>query len=130
MQVTNGDHRRYVGSSDTEKEIAMKKLIAALALTAAVATPALAAGYRQEGAITPNPGYAYDETSHGTPYRAPTNEDYSARQMAYGSYAYAPGSYGYAPGWDTTRINSPAFAPDPDPSVRQQLQVQSDISDR
>jgi hypothetical protein len=101
----------------------MKKLIAALALTAADATPALAAGYRQEGAITPNPGYAYDETAHGTPYRAPTNEDYSARQMAYGSYAYAPG-------WDTTRINSPAVAPDPDPSVRQQLQVQSDISDR
>jgi hypothetical protein len=130
MQVTNGDHRRYVGSSTRRKEIAMKKLIAALALTAAVATPALAAGYRQEGAITPNPGYAYDETAQGKPYRAPTSEDYSARQMAYGSYAYAPGSYGYAPGWDTTRINSPAFAPDPDPSVRQQLQVQSDISDR
>jgi hypothetical protein len=106
----------------------MKKLIAALALTAVVATPALASGFRQEGAIAPDPGYAYNETSHGKPYRAPTSEGYVAaapsQRMAYQSYAYAPA------GWDTTKINSPAYAIDPDPSVRQQLQIQSDVTNR
>jgi hypothetical protein len=52
----------------------MKRIIAALmltALTAAVATPALAGGFRQGGAITPSPAFAYDRTAKGKSYRAP-----------------------------------------------------------
>lgn len=106
----------------------MKRTITALALAAVVVTPAMAAGFRQEGAKTPDPGFAYNETATSKAYRAPTSTGYGmmaapSQQMAYQSYAYAPAL-------DTTRINSPAFAIDPDPSVRQQLQIQSDLSDR
>ncbi|HVV78328.1 MAG TPA: hypothetical protein VHD59_01780 [Pseudolabrys sp.] len=73
----------------------MKKLIAALALTAAVATPALAGGFRQEGALTPSPGFAYDETAQGKPYRAPTNM--MSASAGYDAYAYAPDAAGSVP---------------------------------
>jgi opacity protein-like surface antigen len=93
----------------------MKKMIAALMLTAAVATPALAAGYRQGGAITPDPGYAYNETSHGKAYRAQQGDE---------AFAYAPG-VAASPSW-----NAPVYAMDPDPTVRLQLQNQPALFDR
>jgi hypothetical protein len=51
----------------------MKKTILALILSAAAATPALAGGFRQAGAITPSPAFAYNETAKAKPYRAPTS---------------------------------------------------------
>ncbi len=82
----------------------MKKTLAALLLTAAVATPAMAQTYMQSmtsrHAVQAQPG------------------------AGYGAYGYAP------PGWDSSELQSPVFARDPDPSVRQQLQIQSDITDR
>lgn len=84
----------------------MKKTIAALILTAAVATPAMAQTYVQSNGWS-SPGMVQAQPG-----------------MGYDAYAYAP------PGWDTTKINSPVFAMDPDPSVRQQLQIQSDVSNR
>lgn len=83
----------------------MKKMIAALILTAAAATPAMAQTYVQSNAMT-SPGVVQAQPN-----------------MAYDSSAYAPG-------WDTTKINSPVFAMDPDPSVRHQLQIQSDTFNR
>jgi hypothetical protein len=107
MQVTNGGRVRYVGWSDTTKgDRNMKKLIAALALTAAVATPAMAQTYVQSDAMT-------------SPHAVQAQPD-----VGYDAYAYAP------PGYDTTRINSPIFAMDPDPNVRLQLQKQSDMFNR
>jgi hypothetical protein len=50
----------------------MKKTIIALILSAAAATPAMA-GFRQAGAITPSPAFAYNETAKAKPYRAPTS---------------------------------------------------------
>ncbi len=84
----------------------MKTTIAALILTAAVATPTMAQTYVQSNAmpsdrvVQAQPGIGYD------------------------AYAYAP------LGYDTTRISSPLFAMDPDPAVRLQLQKQSDMFNR
>jgi hypothetical protein len=105
----------------------MNKLIAALALTAAVATPALASGFRQEGAITPAPGYAYNETSQGKPYRAPTSR--VAAASGYDAYAYEPtGSVpAVAP---VVWYNGSYAGADPDPDVRRQLQNQADVINR
>jgi hypothetical protein len=128
IRVTNDDRRRYVGWSDTTKgDRNMKKLIAALALTAAVATPALAGGFRQEGALTPSPGFAYDETAQGKPYRAPTNM--MSASAGYDAYAYAPDAAGSVPAgamappvWH----NGQYVGADPDPGVRTQLGIDSD----
>jgi hypothetical protein len=83
----------------------MKKLLASLILAAAVATPAMAQTYMQ---------------SMTSPHRTVQAQP----DIGYDAYAYAP------PGWDTTKINSPIYAMDPDPSVRHQLQIQSDLSNR
>lgn len=90
----------------------MKMTIAALMLTAAtIATPAMAQTY---------------DRSQGMSQR-PMVQSNSQSQMGMGSEAYA-----YAPrGWaNSSEIRSPALAMDPDPSVRTQLQIQSDITDR
>jgi hypothetical protein len=50
----------------------MKKTILALILSVAAATPAMAS-FRQAGAITPSPAFAYNETAKSKPYRAPTS---------------------------------------------------------
>ena len=64
----------------------MKKAILALILTAAAATPAMAGGFRQGGAITPSPAFAYNETAKGKPYRAPTSiATYGHRQHVAGN---------------------------------------------
>jgi hypothetical protein len=86
----------------------LKKTLAALMLTAAVATPAMAQTYVQSNGWASNRG----------------RQTQSQTGMGYDAYAYAPR------GWDSSDIQSPAFAMDPDPSVRHQLQIQSDISDR
>jgi hypothetical protein len=126
MQVTKGGHPRYVDWSDTTKgDRNMKKLIAALALTAAVATPALASGFRQEGAITPSPAYAYNETAQGKPYRAPTSM--VSPSAGYDAYAYAPDVTGSVPGSAPIVWASGRYAgADPDPNVRRQLLSDAD----
>ncbi len=73
-------------------------------LTAAVATPAMAQTYVQSNGMT-------------------TGAVVHTQPMGYEAYAYVPG-------WDTSEIPNAALAIDPDPSVRMQLQVQSDITDR
>jgi hypothetical protein len=85
----------------------MKMTIAALMLTAAVATPAMAQTY-----VQPDDGMT-------------TGTVVQTQPMDYGYDAYA-----YMPGWDTSEIPNAASAIDPDPSVRMQLQIQSDITDR
>jgi hypothetical protein len=80
----------------------MKRILAALMLTAAVASPAMAQTYVQSNGMS-----------------APVAQPY----MGYGAYTYAPG-------WDSPEVNNAAFAIDPDPSVRTQLQIQSDLTDR
>jgi opacity protein-like surface antigen len=83
----------------------MKKILAALILTAAIATPAMAQTYVQSNGMSTAP------VVQAQPY------------MGYGAYTYAPG-------WDSSEVNNAAFAIDPDPSVRTQLQIQSDLTDR
>jgi hypothetical protein len=88
----------------------MKKMIAAFILTAAVATPAMAQTYVQSN------GWSSDRVVQAQP---------NARMgMGYDAYAYQ------TPGWNSSEINGAAWAMDPDPSVRHQLQIQSDLSDR
>jgi hypothetical protein len=98
MQVTNGGRVRYPLGATANKEIVMKKLIAALALTVVVATPAMAGAFRQSGASNPSPGFAYNETAKGKAYRAPTSKENgpiaahngtAALQMAQQSHAQA-----------------------------------------
>jgi hypothetical protein len=90
----------------------MKKILAALAVVAAAATPAMAQTYSAHAAAAP--GYVTEDSA------------------GYGAYAYAPGAYGagavVAPGvvYEFGRY----AGADPDPNVRQQLQNQSDIVDR
>lgn len=94
----------------------MKKILAALALTAAIATPAMAQTYVQSNVM-----------SSGRMMQSQSSMD-----MGYDAYASAPGGWNgtQTRGWDSSEIQSPAFAMDPDPSVRHQLQIQSDVSDR
>jgi len=90
----------------------MKMIIAALMLTAAVATPAMAQTYTRSQGM-----------SSGQMMQSP-HPMQSQMGTGYGAYAYSP------PGWDSSDINSAAFARDPDADVRHQLQIQSDITDR
>lgn len=85
----------------------MKKIIAALILTAAVATPAMAQSYMQSN------GWTSNRVMNAQP------------QMGMGYDAYAS-----VPGWDSSEINSPVYAMDPDPAIRHQLYIQSTVSDR
>ena len=88
----------------------MKKTIAALMLAAAAATPAMAQTYLQSDSW-------------------PADRAMPAQSSdGYGAYASVPGAD--TPSWDTTRITSPVFAMDPDPTVREQLQKQSDSFNR
>ena len=65
----------------------MKRAIAAFLLTAALATPALAGGFRQGGATTPSPAFAYNETANGKSYRA---HDYMPGFTAMAQYRGMP----------------------------------------
>lgn len=80
----------------------MKKTIAALILTAAVATPAMAQTYVHSNATA-------------------THRAVQAR-TGYDTYAYAPRAWNGRTGM--------AFATDPDPNVRLQLQAQQGLFDR
>ena len=92
----------------------MKLIIAALMVTAAVATPAMAQTYSGSQGMS------------SRQMMQPQHQMQSQRQMGMGSdaYAYSP------PGWDSSEINSPTVAMDPDADVRHQLQIQSDLTDR
>jgi hypothetical protein len=65
----------------------MKRAIVAFLLTAALATPALAGGFRQGGATTPSPAFAYNLTKSGKSYRA---HDYVPGFAAMAQYRGAP----------------------------------------
>ena len=89
----------------------MKLTVAALMLTAAIATPVMAQTYMQS-----------NQMANG---RMVQTQPRIGSNMGTDAYAYVP-----APGWNSAEINGAAFAMDPDPSVRHQLQIQSDVSDR
>ena len=90
----------------------MKKIIAALVLTAAIATPAMAQTYVRSNGMNSAP-MTQSRSNMGT-------------GMGYDAYA----STSTPQGWDSSNIQSPLAAMDPDPNVRHQLQIQSDITDR
>jgi hypothetical protein len=82
----------------------MKMTIAALMLTAAAATPAIAQTYVQSNGVV-------------------SGQVVQTQPLGYQAYAMAPGL-------DSSEIPNAAWAIDPDPTVRTQLQIQSDITDR
>lgn len=91
----------------------MKIVLAALAVAAIAATPAMAQTYR-------------------APVRAAAPGYMIQGDTGYGAYAYVPGAYGPGSAWGTGIVfEAGRYAgADPDPNVRLQLQNQANITDR